>query len=531
MAATIKDSFNRLAEYFKAMEKGRRTRLIVLVAVGLALIVAASVYLSQTTYAVLYSGMRPEDAGEVMTRLNEMGVEAKAQGSGTIMVEKSVADNVRMQLAGDGYPKSGYNYDVSQMGGGLGTTDMEKNMYRQYQLQEWLRNAIIQLEKVDDAFVLINNEEQGAFVLPKDEKPATASVVLTLKEGQTLNEKEVAAIYALITKAVAGLSDTEVRIIDTKMNLYELKTDDIGSTELIDTQLRLQTDMQKTLQEQVYTLLSQVFGKEGVIVEVHVELDFDKVSTQDIVFAPPVEGQTEGLIVSMKELAELVRNGTEGDVAGFDPNGVLSQYQEIQQDDNTLYSQLSREANYEINEKRTQIERAKGSIRDLSVAVILDSVQFGDNEEDYLKKVKSIVAGAVGVNEARVRAEMLPFKPVEAGASEIENTMQLQQQMQQSMQKAQYIRLAILLGTGIIIMIILLLVVRTLRKPRAQEMGEDSEGIDLLADEDIVPSPEEALAILEKEDTNLASLENYIESSPESVAQLLRNWLSDEIGR
>jgi flagellar M-ring protein FliF len=69
------------------------------------ILIAASVFLSQKSYTVLYSGMDPSDAGEMLSVLEDMGIDAKAEGSNTILVESSQADTVRMQLAAEGYPK------------------------------------------------------------------------------------------------------------------------------------------------------------------------------------------------------------------------------------------------------------------------------------------------------------------------------------------------------------------------------------------------------------------------------------------
>ena len=176
------------------MQKGKLIRLIVFSALILIVAIVAATLLNQKTYSVLYSGMEPEDAGEVMQMLSEMGVDSKPRGDDTIMVEASEVDTVRMQLAAQGYPNSGFNFDIFQNASGLGATDMDKEVYYQFQLQENIRRTIIKLDKVEDAVVNLNLSEESSFVLSNDNTPTTAAVMLMLKSGQTVNSSEVRAI-------------------------------------------------------------------------------------------------------------------------------------------------------------------------------------------------------------------------------------------------------------------------------------------------------------------------------------------------
>lgn len=525
MLTTLRDALNRLIEYFKNMEKARRNRFIILVSIAVLLVLSVSIYLGQTQYAVLYSDMRAEDAGAVIARLNEMGIKSKAQGTDTILVDKSVADQVRMQLAADGLPKSGVNFDIYQNAMSLGSTDRDKEIFFQFQTEERLRLAINTLEKVSDCSVLINFAQKNLFVLPKDKTEASAIVILSLKNDTELSDWEVRAIYEVVSKAVQGLDINEIRITDTKMRLYEVKEDSDPAINM-GTQLALQQEVQDRLQKQVLNLLTSIFGEGKVRAAVNVVLNFDEESVQSKEFEAPVAGSDEGLVVSMKQLQEIIRNGSDGEVAGFDPNGAGSQYQELQNYEDAVYSQISTEANYEINEVHKQIERQKGRIERLSVAIVLDS---SDEEmEDYTENVRNLVVNAIGVNESSVSVERFPLSATGAvDGMNPEEVMAMQEAMRRSARIAEYIRLGIIVGTIIAALLIVFGIIKTLRRPKSSAEGT-REGVDLVADEELIPTTEEALAFLDKEDTNLVALEDYIEKSPGSVAQLLRNWLSDE---
>lgn len=525
MANTLTKLPSKILDSFKKMSKGQRTRIIVLAVIIIVIIIAVSVFVNHKDYTVLYSGMDPSDAGDVLSALTDMGVDAKVQGDDTILVAEDQADTVRMELASEGYPSSGSNYDIFQNASGLGVTDMEKQVYYQFQLQENLRQTINKMNKVDDSVVNIDLGEDSSYVLSDDKQSPTASVMLTLKDGEKLTSEEVKAIAELVAKSISGMTVDDVRIVDSQMNLYS-PGDDTDSAS-VDTQMGLQASVSQQLQGQVINLLSPVFGEDNVLTEVNVKLNFDDKTTETVEFSPPVDG-TEGLAVSMQELVEAIKSddGT-GDVTGIDANGAASEYlASLESDPNSSYYQVSRDANYELNQTKTQIDEAKGKIEDLSVSVVINS----DGAEDYTDEVKQLVATAIGVDEDRITVQMLPFQKA-AEADDISNAFEIQQQMLSSVQSASTMRLVILAVTAVVVLIMLFMIIRMFRKNKAV-----STGVEYVADEMVMPGAapvqgtEEQVNLDEtdSEGNKLSILEDYINKNPESVANLLRNWLNEE---
>lgn len=546
MADFFKNTIGKITEYFKNLEKGQKTRFLVFTFLAVAIVIAASVLLNQKSYTVLYSGMESQDAGEVLSLLEEMDVDAKPQGSDTILVESSQADGVRMQLAAEGYPKSGLNFDIFSNASGLGTTDMEKRVYYQFQLQENLGQVIKKMEKIDDAVVSLSLAQESAYVLSDDEKPASASVLLKLKEDATLESSEARTIAELVSKSVSGLSVDDVRIVDSNMKLYSLDEEEEQpqtaqqTYETIGTQLALQKTVQDSIQEQVINLLTPVFGEDRVFAEVSVTLNFDKQKSESVEFAPPLENGTEGLAVSMQELAETIKGDAAATgVTGLDSSGgtsITTTYPELETDEDSIYSKVSRETNLELNETRTQIDNAQGQVIDLSVGIVIDST---DIEDDYSENVQKLVANAIGVVPEKVSVEMIPFFQLSTDDEpNIAEAFNSQKEMLSQAATASTMRALITAGTVILIFLIGLAAILTLRKKPAPVMyavNEDPGAIvDLQAgDEDMMPMEEEPAVeipeIPEVENTTLASLEKYIDKSPDAVVQLLRNWLSDDM--
>lgn len=510
------------------MTKGQRTRLIVFVVLIIAILITVSTILTQTKYAVLYSGMDPKDAGTVMTRLQALNVEAKTQGTDTILVPADQADQLRMQLASEGLPENGFNNDIFKQGSGLGTTDMEKNFYKAQQMQANLAKTIKQMEKVDDAIVNLNLGESSSFVLSQNNVPASASVLLTLKNGVKLNDNEVRAVAELISKGVGNLDIQNVSIQDTKMNLYTIKDPDSTAVDM-GSQYELQNSVRDKLQDQVKTLLEPVFGVGKVLAQVHVELDFDKQSTQSTVFTPPVAGSDTGIAISMKELAETVKNGASGGVPGISGNGGGITYPTVTGAD-TVYNQVSRETNMEVNETKTQIDKAQGTIKNLSVAVILDSNTV---MQDYSQDVSSLVGSAIGVDPKSVTVKNMPINTADNSA--IQAAADNQVKLINAVKSTEITQTLIIAGAAVICALILFGIFRIFRRPKTREEqyqyatagAAGHGGVEYVADEEVMPDTTYDNIDLSKKNNSVQQVEKFIDKSPEAVAQLLRNWLSE----
>ena len=526
LSDSVKSASEKINEYLK----GKRLRFFVLVGLIIAIVIALTVFLNQKTYTVLYSGMEASETGEVLSLLSEMGVDAKTEGEDTVLVPDGQVDEVRLELAAQGYPSTGVNdYSIYSSASGLGTTDSEKQVYYKYQLQANLRTTIMQMEKVENAVVNLDLGEDSSFVFSENEKPPTASIMLTLRGDETLNDGEVRAITELVAKSVSGLETENVRIVDSRMTLYS--AGDEPGVQSADTHIALQQNVQRQLQEQIVSLLGPVFGDDNVLAEVSVVLNFDNKQTQSVEYSTPADSP-EGIAVSMRELVEAITNDTGGgDPAGIDANGNASQYLErIGQSEDAVYYNVSREVNYEINETTTQIQEAQGQIEDLSVSVILNS----SNIDDYVDEVKNLVATATGAVTDKITVEMLPFAGSEAAqeadAAAADEAQQYQEQLLSRQQSAQTLRLVIIVIAALIIMLFLFAIVKMFKPQQVEAVGMG--GLDIIVDDDgnVMEETDEGVRDIEinDKDNTLSAIEDYIGKNPESVANLLRNWLNEE---
>ena len=129
MANFVKAATEKAAGLLKNLGKKKIIIILSLVAVALIVGIVGAVLLNRKPFTVLYSGLDASEAGKIKEMLDDMGVESKVQGTGTILVPEEQADELRIELAAQGYPKTGLNYDIFSNSSSLGTTDLERRTY------------------------------------------------------------------------------------------------------------------------------------------------------------------------------------------------------------------------------------------------------------------------------------------------------------------------------------------------------------------------------------------------------------------
>ena len=175
MGEQIKNIGTNVTEWLKKLEKRQKIILAAVIVLVVLIGVIGAALLNHVTYTTLYAGMDSEQAGTVLDTLNEMGIPTKTKGSDTILVPEKQVDQVRMELAAKGIPDTGLKYDLFSNSSSFGSTDLERQTYLQYQLQENLRKTITRMDKVKDCVVLVNLPSNSSFVVSKETMPASAA--------------------------------------------------------------------------------------------------------------------------------------------------------------------------------------------------------------------------------------------------------------------------------------------------------------------------------------------------------------------
>ncbi len=544
MSDTIKNALKRIAEFYKKTDKKK----LIIIGIAVVLVIVSAVVLTyllnRTKYTVLFSGLSAEEAGSILTKLDEMGVSAKADGTDTILVPEEQADDLRMQLAGEGYPQTGLNYDLFSGSSALGTTDLQQQTYLQYQLQENMRTTINRMSKVKDSLVIVNLASSSSYVVTDNSTEARVAVLLNLEGTQELTTQEARTVGQFVLKCVPKLKIENISIVDSNMNYYNIVEEDRdeGNIPYSDTMQELTQQLKDTLKAQVLTVLEPAIGKGNVAVSVNLNLNFDKETVNSIEYAPPIEGEDQGMLSSSEETSETASSGSKSGVGQDSTDEVnINDYSGNTEQNESKQSQ-SRVYNYELNQIETQIEKAQGKIEKLSVAVLVNSNIEG--VADYMDNIGSLVSNAIGVSRDSISVELMPFADVKGGISSFgtgsfDEYFDRNQKTADAISKNSLIKTGITWGSILIIVLFLLnLIARRTKilQPIAQTYAAaaepevyDEESMDKAEEgEENNPNYDALLKNMKRGGPEVEMVERLINEAPEAVIQTLRSWLTED---
>jgi len=549
----ISGLFKPFIDFWHDLPAARR-KLLVFLAVLLLVVSSGMVWiLNQTQYAVLYSGLSASEAGVILQQLEERKIEAQPKGTDTILVPKDQVDALRMDLAAAGFPQNGVKLDILQQGTGFGMTESDKQIYRRYQLQQDLEHAIETFDSVMKARVSLNIPEKSSFIIEDQAEPATAAVLLTLRPGTELAAPNVEAIASLIEKSVPGMTPDGITIIDSNMNVLSVEQDE--GQMLTQDQLGLEQQVEERLKKQVLSLLQPVFGVDQVLAEVSVRLNFDDQVVESITFEPASADNT-GVIKSIEKILDSASQASSvNQASGADANGAAAPVYPVAESDGTAYEKNSQRISYEVSSIKESLVKAKGTLADLSVSVVLD--QNAIQGIDYSQDVASMIASAVGVPATAIQVTALPFN----GQSSMSDRWSTYNLIEQQAQKWQQTQFFVLLGAALLVALVILGLIASIfrkEKPsRAKAQGAGSTRDKKTAstakrikldktDEvyEMFPSlnpnqrteksvdshfsvslgPDHAMHQIDDK----AVAERYVRDNPELAANIIRGWLAEE---
>ncbi len=531
MAASMKSILKRTGEYFQNLEKKKLIMLIILAAVIVTAGIIGAVLLNRVKFTVLYSSLDAEEAGTIKTILDEKGVQSQVRGTSTILVPEEQADELRIQLASEGYPSTGLNYEIFSGSSALGSTDLERRTYLQYQLQENIRTTLSHMDKVQSAIVLVNLASESSFVISDNQRDASVGVYLELRGGDPLSNSEARTIGEFVKSCVPGLKPENVSIVDSKMNYYDIVTKEGEYTaEYSVTQLQMTEQMKDTLKKQVLAVLDPAFGKENVAVSVNLSLDFDQQTVSKVEFAPPVEGESDGLARSFEEIYNVTGAAVAADGAvGTDPNGNgIPAYVAGDLPEGTDISS-TKTYNFELNEIQTQIKKAQGTVEELSVAVLVNSNIEGVSEA--LDKVQNLVAKSIGVKPDYISIETMPFADSNSISDAFNKSLKAADKESQRNMIVTIIEVVVIAVAVMFIVRLLLTKRRHQVSPSLAAAGIDGGIVEFTEGEEDVTQEHEAYELSDlvlKKSSEAEKIEELMDRYPETVAQILRMWLAED---
>lgn len=467
-------------------------------------------------YVPLFTEMETKDAGEVREKLKEMKVSHEIGSNGTtILVPAKDVYRIRLDLASQGLPRGNKGFELFDQNK-FGATEFQNKVNMLQALQGELARTIEQLSEVEKARVHIVMPEDSLY--KKNEKPASASIMLKLRPSAQLSRDQVKGIVNLVAHSIQGLKAENITVVD---QMARVLNEDDDPTAVANrgtvTQIEMTKKVQDSLQKSVQTLLEQVLGPNKAAARVNVELTFDQRTTDRQVFEPVVDDK--GIIRSSQEMSENFKGSTSapGGVPGVTSN--IPGYVTNSNNNQSNYEKKEVTRNYEINETKEKTVAAPGSIKRLTVAVLVDS-SITKEQQDSLAKA---VGSAIGINPGRgdaVSVESLAF-----------NTELADKQRKEEEDRAMQQKMLLWAAIAAVVLAVAAAIYIWRLRQRRQQLQEDMQQQMMFAAAEDEPFVEAKEELSEEEKTKLAQreeVEKLAKAKPEDVAQLIRVWLTEE---
>lgn len=404
-------------------------------AVLMAVMVAMAMWSRQADYKVLYTNLSDKDGGAILAQLQQMNVPYQMGDGGVIMVPVDKVHDVRLKLASAGLPKgsvAGYELMETQR---FGVTQFQERLNFQRGLEGELTRSIQTLSGVESARVHLALPNQNGFF--RDQQKASASVILTLFPGRSLDRGQVAGIVHLVSSSVPEMSPKAVSVVDQTGTLLSGSPDSNDLSGLDSQQVQRVRQLEASYTQRIRDLLEPVVGADNLRAQVTADIDFSQVESTAEEYKPN-QNNNQAAIRSQQTSeqsgagASNAATGVPGAMSNQPPtpatapiNGSAAPLQAAQTPGSAGASgRRDAVTNYELDRTVRVVRNAPGSIKRLTAAVVINHVTKTDakgktttepmSQED-LDKLTALVKETIGFTEERgdsVKVITTPFKPV-----------------------------------------------------------------------------------------------------------------------
>lgn len=366
---------------------------VVIFVVGLFLLMRLS---GSTDYATLASGASAQDAAAITKELQAAGIPYRTQdGGATVQVPSGRLDQARLDLASSNLLEGGggtVGWDIFDRQG-FGATDFTQRINLVRAMEGELSRTIAKLEQVQTATVRIAMPQQRLFT--SDAKPTTASVLLALRPGATLEPQQVTGVTRLVAMAVPGLDAKNVTVTDTQGNILQGSDGDGGAATAANTRMAIEASYERSTQSRLDAMLAGILGPGKAVTQVDAVLNLDRTTSEAESFDPE-----SAVVLNEDSTRENLRSqgGGSGAAAGATANTPGNTFPATTGGNGTTnYTKNSEKRQNGVNRTRTSTERVPGTIESQSI-----SVQISDEvPAATVGQIQDAVEKAVGFEQER----------------------------------------------------------------------------------------------------------------------------------
>ncbi len=565
-AESADNPLTRAREALARLSNKQKIVLMVSLAAVVALLVTATILFRQSDFRILFSNLGERDGGAIIATLEQMNVPYRFNESGNaILVPAQRVHDVRLRLAAQGLPRGGAVGFELMEGQKFGISQFAEQVNYQRGLEGELARTIQSIAAVQAARVHLAIPKPTVFM--REELKPSASVLLNLYPGRSLDPVQIAGIQNLVAASVPQLAAANVTLLDQSGALLSQMKSKLLEAGLDPTQVKYVQEVEASIIKRVEDILAPIVGPGNARVQIAADIDFSQseqtaethrpnTTPPDISIRSQQTSETASASPSAQGVPGALSNQppvpanaplTQPPVAGaggstppgqalpgqLNAAGVQAPIASVAQPISTSKNST---INYEIDKTIRHVKQSVGTVRRLSAAVVVNQrKEIGKDgkpgsrplPDAELKQISDLVKEAMGFSKERGDTISVANAPFTVAEKE-EGPPPWRDPETVSLAK-DLIKYA---AIAAIIAYLLLGVVRPLMKTMLERPPEDKAGvggsIDVVAGEEEEKGAEPAkhvptaAELLEKK---LAQARTLSQQDPQAVANIIKEWM------
>lgn len=561
----------RLREAFDRLSMQQKIGFAVAIAAIFSLLVGTYLWSQQPDYRILFSNLSEKDGGSIVAALEQQNIPHKLSGSGAVMVPAEKVHEVRLKLAAQGLPRGGMVGFELMENQKFGISQFAEQVNYQRGLEGELARTIMSIAAVQSARVHLAIPKPSVFV--RESQKPTASVLLSLHPGRSLDGAQVAGITHLISSSVPQLQASNVSILDQNGALLSTLKNSLTEAGLDAKQLEYVREVEHNIVARIEDILKPVLGADNFKAQVAADIDFSQTEQTAETFRPnatpdastirstqnqetasvsTVTGGVPGALTNQPPVPVTAPitappvggnpNAANANIPGrIDAAGINAPINAAGQPLNTAKNST---INYEVDRTIRHTRQGMGSVRRLTAAVVVNHRKEIDAKsgkeltkafsEAEMKQINDLVREAMGFNQERgdsISVANAPFTLVEK--TEVSTPLWKDPDNQALVREA----LKYLLIAGLIAFLYFKIVQPTLKTmfppppaPESEEEGaETAEGVAGAAGHVAVVGEDGELiedeVVIDHYAAKVQKARDIAQADPKAVANLIKEWM------
>lgn len=397
---------NAFVETFRNLGVGRLAAAAGMTIGLVVFFVFLATRLSTSQLALLFDDLKQDDTARIVQQLESMEIPHEVSAdSRQVRVPSDQVARLRLALAEQGLPEDGsIGYEIFDRDQTLGTSNFIQNINHVRALEGELARTIATVSSVRAARVHLVLPRRELF--SRERLDPSASIVLKMRGTGRLDRGQIQAVQHLVATAVAGLKPDRISIIDDRGTLLSRGGDGDGKNVAALNAEERRVSFEGRLNSTIEQLIEPSVGIGNVRAEVRAQMDFDRVVTNEEIYDP------EGQVVRSTQSISEANNNKETDSAAVTVGQNLPDAQDNQNTPGaeSASNRTEESTNFEISKTIRQHIREGGSIKKLSVAVLVNhrvkesaegEPSFEPRSAEELANIEKLVKSAVGFDQKR----------------------------------------------------------------------------------------------------------------------------------